>query len=395
MALVRSFPVLVIVLLIAITACGGSDDADVSGGGTTVGESGAPASEGAVGGGGETTSGATAPSPTTGGLDVRVTDAPPEGVTRIDITVSNIDVHKADVEEGEGWITVFPISTSTPQTTTFDLVEVTGVEGVLAQLEEFAVGKYTQIRMEVVTVSVTVNGEDKEARVPSGTVKVVRPFDVEAGQNTILTLDFDAAKSVVITGTGDIQFKPTVKLLIRKEERSKSAEQGQAGDDRGEQGSEKREEGQATGGQAASQTQGQSAGATPKAGQQAMRPADSSGSKTPLTTAEHPDMGTILVDREGFTLYAFTSDEPNSSNCTGGCATTWPPLHSDGATELAGDGADADLVGTMSRTDGTEQVTYGDRPLYNFSGDRDPGDTRGAGVGGVWFAVSPEGELVN
>lgn len=124
--------------------------------------------------------------------------------------------------------------------------------------------------------------------------------------------------------------------------------------------------------------------------------ADTRRSKVPVMVVEHPRSGTILVDSEGFSLYAFTRDGPDSSNCHDHCANTWPPLlSSDGATGLAGEGVDADLVGTISRIEGPDQVTYGGRPLYNFSGDFNPGETLGAGVNKVWFLVSPDGELVN
>ena len=112
--------------------------------------------------------------------------------------------------------------------------------------------------------------------------------------------------------------------------------------------------------------------------------------------AENADYGAILVDGEGVTLYIFTTDEPDVSNCTGGCAETWPPVVMSGETAgLAGEGADADLIGTIERPDGSEQVTYDSQPLYYFSGDRSPGDFRGQGVGGVWFVISPDGEIVN
>ena len=80
-------------------------------------------------------------------------------------------------------------------------------------------GKYTQIRMEVEKVVVTHEGTEKDAVLPGDKLKVVRPFDVAADAATVLTLDFDAAQSVIITGEGRVQFKPVVKLLIRSEDR--------------------------------------------------------------------------------------------------------------------------------------------------------------------------------
>ena len=380
--------------MLLITACGGESDTVSPGQGPAVGESETPSTS-TSGRDDETIPEDSGPSPDTGSLDLRVTDAPPEGVTRIDVTVSNIEVHKADAEEEEGWIDVFPISTSTAQTLTFDLVEVTGIEGVLTQLDEFEVGKYTQIRMDVVTVIVTLNDEAKEARLPSGKLKVVRPFDVEAGQTTVLTLDFDTDKSIVITGAGNVQFKPTVKLLVRKEDRSKPEARGEKEVEQDDQDSDDE-----NGGQEEESGKGSQAGrgqeATPRTGQQSGRSEDVSGDKASLATADHPELGAILVDGEGVTVYVFANDTPEVSNCTGGCARTWPPVvASEGTAGPAGDGVNADFLGTIERPDGDKQVTYNGRPLYNFSGDRAPGDARGQGVGGVWFVISPDGEIVN
>jgi predicted lipoprotein with Yx(FWY)xxD motif len=96
------------------------------------------------------------------------------------------------------------------------------------------------------------------------------------------------------------------------------------------------------------------------------------------------------VDAGGRTLYLFQQDTGTTSTCSGDCATTWPALTTDGAP-TAGDGAQASLLGTTARDDGTTQVTYAGHPLYLFSGDAAPGDTNGQGIGGVWFASTPDG----
>jgi predicted lipoprotein with Yx(FWY)xxD motif len=99
------------------------------------------------------------------------------------------------------------------------------------------------------------------------------------------------------------------------------------------------------------------------------------------------DLGTILTDATGMTLYLFTKDEPNVSNCYDQCAANWPPL----LTEAAPTGPDAvsSGLGTTQRTDGTVQVTYNGQPLYYWINDHNPGDTTGQNVGGVWFVVNP------
>jgi predicted lipoprotein with Yx(FWY)xxD motif len=105
-------------------------------------------------------------------------------------------------------------------------------------------------------------------------------------------------------------------------------------------------------------------------------------------------LGSILVDDKGMTLYLFTKDTPNTSNCYDKCATAWPPLLTTG-NPVAGEGVDASLLGTTTRKDGSVQVTYNGWPLYYYEKDKAPGDVVGQDVGGVWFVVSDTGEQVN
>ncbi|MET0800604.1 MAG: hypothetical protein ABWZ53_05500 [Actinomycetota bacterium] len=104
------------------------------------------------------------------------------------------------------------------------------------------------------------------------------------------------------------------------------------------------------------------------------------------------DLGSILVDSEGNTLYLFEADTDGSSTCYQDCAATWPALIGD--APVAGSGIDDSLLGTTKRDDGSMQVTYADHPLYLYAPDTAPGDTSGQGVGDVWFVVSPKGEAV-
>ncbi len=104
------------------------------------------------------------------------------------------------------------------------------------------------------------------------------------------------------------------------------------------------------------------------------------------------DLGEVLADSEsGFTLYAFSPDTETTSACNDACAEAWPPLP--GPAE-AGDGADADQLGTITRDDGSTQATYGGHPLYMFAGDSARGDTTGQGSGDKWFVISASGETV-
>lgn len=122
------------------------------------------------------------------------------------VTTNNIQVHKADAPE-ESWVTVVNGEM------TFDLVVIQGAEMLLGT-QTVATGNYTQIRLDVTKVVVTLDSKDIPAKLPGEKLKVVRPWEVKEGEKTILTLDFDADKFVVITGSGDAQVKPVIKLEV-------------------------------------------------------------------------------------------------------------------------------------------------------------------------------------
>ena len=164
-----------------------------------------------------------------------------------------------------------------------------------------------------------------------------------------------------------------------------------------------------------------------------------------VSVSESADFGPILVDGQGMSLYLFTNDTQDSgtSTCTGDCLVDWPALtcnaigagndnsntnansntntntnsndnsntnsnsntntndNTNGTTTgdcsteaMAGEGVDATLLGTITRDDGSTQVTYNGWPLYYFHEDAAAGDTNGQGLGGVWFLVSPEGDAI-
>ena len=104
-------------------------------------------------------------------------------------------------------------------------------------------------------------------------------------------------------------------------------------------------------------------------------------------------VGSVLVDADGHTLYAFMNDSAGTPTCGGSCAGAWPPLLVEGQLML-GPGLDSALFTTVPGVDGGLQVKAGDHPLYRFSGDSAPGDAMGQGLGGVWFAVMPDGTLL-
>jgi predicted lipoprotein with Yx(FWY)xxD motif len=112
-----------------------------------------------------------------------------------------------------------------------------------------------------------------------------------------------------------------------------------------------------------------------------------------IIAAQQPQLGGIVTDGTGRTLYRFDKDtaRPSKSNCDGDCATAWPPVLTRGE-DVQVQGVDQALVGTVVRSDGSRQVTIAGWPLYTFSKDTGPGDINGQGAGGNWFAATPQGK---
>lgn len=112
-----------------------------------------------------------------------------------------------------------------------------------------------------------------------------------------------------------------------------------------------------------------------------------------VMVGKNETLGSFLVDDKGMTLYLFTKDTPNTSNCYDKCATAWPPLLTTG-NPVMGAGVDDSKLGTTTRKDGSTQVTYAGWPLYYYAKDTKAGDTTGQGVGSVWYVISPDGEQI-
>ncbi|HET8523420.1 MAG TPA: hypothetical protein VFL82_09310 [Thermomicrobiales bacterium] len=112
------------------------------------------------------------------------------------------------------------------------------------------------------------------------------------------------------------------------------------------------------------------------------------GSST-VTTRHDAKLGTYLTDAKGMTLYRLASDKPNKSTCSGDCLKEWPPFTASGKLTLPA-GVPGKL-GTITRKDGTKQVTYNGMPLYFFVDDKKAGDITGQGKDN-FFIVTPAAE---
>jgi predicted lipoprotein with Yx(FWY)xxD motif len=115
---------------------------------------------------------------------------------------------------------------------------------------------------------------------------------------------------------------------------------------------------------------------------------------TTITTGDS-QYGEILFDGSDQAIYLFDKESSQTSECYGACAEAWPPVLTEGEPR-AGGGADAKLLGTTERDDGSTQVTYDGHPLYYYAHEG-PGEVLCQNVdefGGLWLVLEPSGEAV-
>ena len=100
---------------------------------------------------------------------------------------------------------------------------------------------------------------------------------------------------------------------------------------------------------------------------------------------------TVLTTAKGLTVYMFAADTtPGKSSCYGSCTAYWPPLIGSASAAAGIPGTFA----TITRTDGTKQVTWNGHPLYTYVGDHGPGTASGNNLninGGVWKEIVVSG----
>ncbi|MFJ6700202.1 SCO0930 family lipoprotein [Streptomyces sp. NPDC091272] len=111
-----------------------------------------------------------------------------------------------------------------------------------------------------------------------------------------------------------------------------------------------------------------------------------------LVVRNTAQLGEVVTDSAGMTLYRFDKDTaaPPRSNCDGDCAKAWPAVPAEGAAPAPGTAAS--VVGSVTRSDGSKQLTLGGRPVYRFAKDTKSGELNGQGVGGTWYASAPDGQ---
>ncbi|HWE57140.1 MAG TPA: hypothetical protein VG435_16645 [Acidimicrobiales bacterium] len=101
-----------------------------------------------------------------------------------------------------------------------------------------------------------------------------------------------------------------------------------------------------------------------------------------------PGHADVLTNAAGMVLYTYTADSVGKSNCSGGCLKAWPAVGLPAGTSTAAGGPGVTGLGTITRSDGTLQVTFQGFPLYTYIDDKQPGQVTGQGVvdaGGTWY----------
>src|SRR6266571_8991396 len=129
------------------------------------------------------------------------------------------------------------------------------------------------------------------------------------------------------------------------------------------------------------------------------RVAGAQSSKPTVQTRRIKNLGVVLVNSRGLTLYMFVRDHQKRVTCKStACVTVWPPLKlKTGQKPTAGGLARKSLLGSDKNPRGGRVVTYNRWPLYRYYLDKKPGQAKGQATnlnGGLWYVLSPKGKII-
>jgi hypothetical protein len=151
----------------------------------------------------------TAQPPGQGQIRMHLTDSPAQ-FDAVNIVVTGVEVHQAGADSTSGWITVNSISG------TYDLLSLANGLSVVLVDSSLPAGHYTQIRLLIGAGSnVVIGGVSFDLEIPSGMqtgLKLNHQFTIESNVLYELTLDFDAERSIILTGVGQYQLQPVIRV---------------------------------------------------------------------------------------------------------------------------------------------------------------------------------------
>ena len=137
----------------------------------------------------------------TGNFKLYLTDQPIDEAEEIWVTISEINVQKEDV----GFITLWSVEK------TYDLLKLREEKELIADvtLDE---GKYTQIRLVVVSGRIVIDGDTHEMKVASSEVKIPFVFNVMEDGATKILLDFEADRSIHVVSAEQYILRPVIRV---------------------------------------------------------------------------------------------------------------------------------------------------------------------------------------
>ncbi|MFJ3961830.1 SCO0930 family lipoprotein [Streptomyces sp. NPDC090036] len=146
------------------------------------------------------------------------------------------------------------------------------------------------------------------------------------------------------------------------------------------------------GGKPAGAAKGADAGAGAEKEEKEEEQTDAAAKGGDLNAVQNAELGTLVEDADGKTLYRFDKDSawPMKIGCVDACTDTWKPAKPVDKDKV--NGIAPELIGKVKRPDGTEQLTIDCWPVYSFTGDKEPGDTTGHNNKGLWFAITDKGK---
>ncbi len=122
--------------------------------------------------------------------------------------------------------------------------------------------------------------------------------------------------------------------------------------------------------------------------------ATQAGQAYEVDLANDKDLGKFLTGEDGKTLYLFTPDTATTSNCNTGCIESWPAFTLEAGETVKGGAGVTGTFGTITRQDGSMQVTYAGHPLYYYGADQAAGDVMGQGLFSKWYVVGADGKSI-
>lgn len=136
----------------------------------------------------------------------------PGDYDEVNVEVVGVEVHRSGDEDNAGWRTI------DVDTTYVDLLSLTNGNSVVLADSTLPAGQYTQVRLILGEGNtVVVDGETHPLVVPSGGetgLKLNHPFTIEPETLYEITLDFNADRSIHLTGNGVYMLRPVIRVIV-------------------------------------------------------------------------------------------------------------------------------------------------------------------------------------